>query len=231
MTDTLSGLSSMATRHLLAALCAGALRAAGLAVKFRSGGGVAIAQEIRDGAPGDLAVLAADALAALADEGLVLRGSVRPLFVSEVVAAVPADAARSALETEADLREALLGAARIAYSTGPSGTALLDLIECWGVGKELDGRLHQAPPGVPVGELLARGEADLGFQQRSELTGLPGIALLGPLPGSAAIRSLFAGAVLAATERPDAARLALDVLGSDAAAPVVVAHGMAPADR
>ncbi|MFF8909725.1 substrate-binding domain-containing protein [Streptomyces olivaceoviridis] len=120
---------------------------------------------------------------------------------------------------------ALLSAERIAYSTGPSGTALLELIGRLGLAEALSGWLVRAPPGVPAGSLLSSGRADLAFQQRSELTGLPGV-VVGPLPGDTAIDSVFSGAVPASSARPDRAREVLDLLGSDAASGIARTRGM-----
>lgn len=222
----ISGLSSMATRPVLAELSEHIRQAHGLPVTFDSAGGVEIARRVREGAEADLLVLAAGALAALEKEGYVLPGTVRPLWISQVVAAVPDGAPVPALGTESELRAALLAARAVAYSTGPSGTALVDLIARLGLADELSGRLVQAPPGVPAGSLLSDGRADLAFQQHSELMDLPGVVVIGPLPGGTAISSTFGGAVLAASAQPDAAREVLDLLGSDAASRTAAARGM-----
>ncbi|KDN87810.1 hypothetical protein KCH_04570 [Kitasatospora cheerisanensis KCTC 2395] len=226
MNRMIVGLSSMATRPVLTELSAHLGDAHGVPVRFESAGGVEVARRVRAGAAADLLVLAEGALAELAAEGLLLAGTVRPLWVSQVVAAVPEGAAVPPLGTESELRAALLSAGSIAYSTGPSGTALLALIGRLGLAGALAGRLVQAPPGVPAGSLLAAGRADLAFQQRSELTGLPGVRVLGPLPGDAAIDSVFGGGVLASSARPDRARAVLDLLGSDAASGIARARGM-----
>ena len=226
MADEVLGLSSMATRQLLADLGETVLREHGVVVRFRSAGGVEIARQVRDGAAADVVVLAQGAMAGLATEGLVLDSTIRPLFVSDVVAAVPTNAPGPGVGTEDELRAAMLGARRVAYSTGPSGSALLALIERWGVMPRVAGRLVEAPPGVPVGELLAGGDADLGFQQRSELMDVEGVVVLGALPGEAAIRSTFSGGVLATCRRPEVAAHVLDLLGSPESAAVVEARGM-----
>ncbi|MEU5219671.1 substrate-binding domain-containing protein [Streptomyces sp. NPDC020807] len=227
----ISGLSSMATRPVLAELSAHIRHAHGLAVRFESAGGVEVARRVREGAGADVLVLAAGALAALAEEGHVVPDTVRPLWISQVVAAVPEGTAPPALATEADLGAALLAARRIAYSTGPSGTALVGLIARLGLTEALGDRLVQAPPGVPAGTLLASGEADLAFQQHSELMDLPGVLVVGPLPGDTAIDSLFSGGVLAASGRPDRARDVLDLLASPEAAKTAGARGMRAAGR
>jgi molybdate transport system substrate-binding protein len=129
--------------------------------------------------------------------------------------------------TEEDLRAALSAAARIAYSTGPSGTGLVDLIERWELGGVVQHKLVRAGPGTPVARLLAAGEADLGFQQRSEFSGVAGIRVLGPLPGAAAIRSTFSGALLARSTNKQPAREVLSFFGSKDAEEHVLAAGMA----
>ncbi|MEY9872021.1 molybdate transport system substrate-binding protein [Streptacidiphilus sp. MAP12-33] len=226
MEQEISGLSSMATRLLLAELSERLRLTHALPVRFDSAGGVDIARRVRAGAAADVLVLADDALAALAAEGHVRADTVRPLWVSQVVAAVPAGAPAPALATEADLRAALLTAQHIAYSTGPSGTAVLDLITRLGLTDQLTDRLLQAPPGVPVGTLLASGAADLAFQQHSELMNLPAVTILGPLPGTTAIESTFSGAVLTTSARPSRAADLLTLLTSAASARTAHSHGM-----
>jgi hypothetical protein len=80
------------------------------------------------------------------------------------------------------LREAVLSARTIGFSTGPSGVALQQLFERWGIAEVVRPRVVQAPPGVPVGTLITRGDVELGFQQLSELMHLEGIDVIGPMP-------------------------------------------------
>ncbi|MFC8722758.1 substrate-binding domain-containing protein [Kitasatospora sp. NPDC057198] len=219
----LLALTSMAVRPALADL-APLLHAHGAPVRFEAAGGVETARRIRAGAPADLAVLAADALAALHAEGLTEEP--RPLWDSATVAAVATTAPPAALDTVDDLRALLTAARAVAHSTGPSGTALRALVDRLGLTDRV--RLVQAPPGTPAGSLLADGRADLAFQQHSELAGLPGVRVLGPLPGDTAITSTFAAAVLTGTTRPGPARALLDLLASDAAHAAALARGMRP---
>ncbi|GHJ92372.1 hypothetical protein SNE510_18910 [Streptomyces sp. NE5-10] len=226
----LVGLSSMATRPILADLGEHLRLAHGTPVRFESAGGVEVARRVREGAEADLLVLAAGALAALEREGHLLPGTARPLWISQVVAAVP-DGPAPALDTVDDLRAALTSATGVAYSTGPSGTALLDLLDRLGLAETLADRLVQAPPGVPAGSLLSSGRADLAFQQFSELRDLPGVTVLGPLPGDTAITSVFGAAVLASTTEPDRARAALGLLAGEEASKLAAARGMEPVER
>jgi molybdate transport system substrate-binding protein len=219
----------MATKSLLADLSDALQRRRSLLMHFESAGGVQVARQIRAGAQADIAVLSRDQMAGLDADGLFEDGTLRPLFVSDVVAAIAENAASVTLSTEADLKAALLGAGQIAYSTGPSGKALIDLLERWELVEAVQPRLVQARPGITVGSLLAGGAADLGFQQRSELTELAGIRVLGPLPGTAAIRSTFSGAVLARSTNKAPARTALQFFTSKEAEKHVIAAGMTTA--
>ena len=87
----------------------------------------------------------------------------------------------------------------------------------------------QAPPGVPVGTLVARGDVELGFQQRSELMHLPGIDLIGEMPAGTQILTTFSAALCSASTQPDAVRELLAFLRSPDAAALKRRHGFEPA--
>jgi molybdate transport system substrate-binding protein len=142
---------------------------------------------------------------------------------------VAAGAARPAIGSEAAVRDAILAARSIGYSTGPSGAHLTRLFERWGIAGTIAPRIVQAPPGVPVGALIARGEVELGFQQTSELMHLPGIEVLGALPPGIQATTVFAAAICTASGQKEAARALLAFLTSTQAEPAKRAHGMEPA--
>ena len=127
------------------------------------------------------------------------------------------------------MRQAVLTAPTISYSTGPSGVALAALFERWGMADTLRGRMVQAPPGVPVGTLVARGDAALGFQQLSELLHVQGITVLGPLPPEIQITTTFSAGVCARAAQPDAARALIAFMASGDAAEAKRRQGMEPA--
>jgi molybdate transport system substrate-binding protein len=229
--EQIRGLSSMATKDLLADLSDALRRHRSLSVHFESAGGTEVARNIRAGTQADLAVLSGDAMADLDADGLLRAGTLRPLFVSDVVAAAAEDAASVPLSTEEELRAALITARRIAYSTGPSGKAIVNLLERWHLVEAVQHKLVQVQPGTPVGVLLAGGQADLGFQQRSELSKVAGVRVLGPLPGTAAIHSTFSGAVLARSTNTESTVEVLTFLGSADAEEHVIAAGMSLARR
>ena len=227
-TSEIRGICSMATRGLLAELCAEYAKRSGMAVSIEAVGGIDAARRVAADEPFDVVFLATDAIAKLAAAGKVDAAAQMPLVRSGVAAAVPAGAARPDISTEAALRDAVLAAPRIAYSTGPSGVALLELFRHWGIGEALRNRLLQAPPGVPVGTLLARGEASLGFQQLSELIGLAGIELLGPLPEPIQINTVFSAAPCTTSRQPAAVHALLRFLASPECDEAKRRHGMAP---
>jgi len=225
----IKGISSMATRKLLAELSADFARRTGCEVAMESVGGVDAARRVAAGEAFDLVVLAADAMERLAAGGHLVDGSTLALFSSGIAVAVREGAPRPDLGSEAAVRAAVLAAKSIGYSTGPSGMQLAQLFARWGIADAIRDRIVQAPPGVPVGSLVARGEVALGFQQRAELTDLPGITVLGPLPPPIQIVSTFSAVIGAASTRAGAVRELLDFITSPDSDAVVRRHGMEPA--
>jgi molybdate transport system substrate-binding protein len=229
MSTSIRGISSMATRQILAELSAAYQQRSGCAVAIEAIGGVDAARRVQAGEPFDVVFLASDAIEKLIAGGLVVAGSKVDLFNSGVAVAVKAGAARPDIGTEDALRRAVLSARSIGYSTGPSGVGLTRLFERWGIAAEIQGRIVQAPPGVPVGTLLARGEVALAFQQLSELIHLEGIEVLGPLPESIQITTTFSGGQCAGSPYAEAVRLLLDFMASPEANEAKRRHGMQPA--
>jgi molybdate transport system substrate-binding protein len=229
MTATLHGISSMATRQVLAELVQAYGEATGHTVAVESVGGVDAAKRVAAGEPFDFVVLAADAIDKLLAAGHAVAGSRVDLAVSGVAVAVKAGAPRLDIASEQALKRAVLAAPTVGYSTGPSGVALVKLFERWGIAQDLQGRLVQAPPGIPVGALVARGDVALGFQQLSELIHLEGITVLGPMPQPVQIDTTFAAALCAASRQPDAVRELLAFLTSPEAASAKLRNGMEPA--
>jgi molybdate transport system substrate-binding protein len=218
----ITGISSMATRALLAELVA----AYAHPVTMESVGGVDAAKRVQAGETFDVVVLASDAIDKLVAAGHVVAGSKVDLAHSGVAVAVKAGAVRPDIASEEAVKRVVLAAPTLGYSTGPSGVQLAKLFERWGIAQEIAPRIVQAPPGVPVGALVARGEVALGFQQLSELMSLQGIDVLGPLPPAIQITTTFSAGVCAASTQPEAARALLAFLASPDTTQTKQRHGM-----
>jgi len=228
-TRRLTGLSSMATRALLADLAADYQARLGIELVMESVGGVDAAKRIQAGEAFDIVVLAAEAIDRLIASGQVVAGSRADLVRSGVAVAVRSGSASPDIGSEDAVRQAVLAAPSVGYSTGPSGVQLLKLFDRWGISAQLQGRLVQAPAGVPVAALVARGEVALGFQQLSELLNVAGITVLGPLPAAIQINTVFSAGLCTASAQPGAVAALFDFLTSPAASAAKHHHGMAPA--
>jgi molybdate transport system substrate-binding protein len=229
MDKRIMGISSMATRLVLAELADAYRVLSSTEVSFESVGGVDAAKRVQAGEAFDLVVLAADAIDKLIAAGRVVADSKADLVRSPVAIAVRSGTPRPDIGSEDALRHAVLSARTVGYSTGPSGTALLKLFERWGIADAVRDRVMQAPPGVPVGQLVANGEVELGFQQFSEMASQPGIDVLGTMPPGCEIISTFSAGLCAASTRPEAVRALLAFMQSPAAADTKRRHGMEPA--
>ena len=216
----------MATRQLLTQLCARWEDLSRGAARFESVGGVDAARRVQAGEAFDVVVLASDAIDKLLAAGCLVSGSRVDLVRSGTSVAVPAGAPWPDISSEDAVRSAVLAARSVSYSTGPSGVALAQLFERWGVADAIRDRLVMPPPGTPVGALLARGEVALGFQQLSELIHVPGIAIVGSLPPAIAIDTVFSGAVCQGTLRAADVRALLAFMASPETASVKREQGM-----
>ena len=220
------GIGSMATRLVLAELAAAYAKDTGVAVEVEAIGGLDVERRARAGDALDFIVLAAGTIERLAAEGHVtLDGSV-DVARSGMAIAVPKGAPHPDIGDEQAVRAAVVAARGVGYSTGPSGKHVQALVERWGLTHTA--RLVNAPPGVPVASLLARGEATLGFQQMSELLEMPGIEIVGPMPPDIQVTTVFRGAICTASRRSAEARAFLAHVASQATADVKRRYGMEP---
>ena len=216
----------MATRQLLAELVADYKKSVNADIAIESIGGVNAAKRVQAGEAFDAVFLSSEAIDELIAAGHIDPTSKVNLVNSGVAVAVKAGAAAPDISSEAALKSAVLAAKTISYSTGPSGVALSKLFERWGIAQEIHNCIVQAPSGVPVGSLIAKGEVELGFQQLSELIHLEGIRIVGPLPPEIQITTTFsAGVCTASTQKVEAGKL-LSFMASPAAAAAKLRQGM-----
>jgi molybdate transport system substrate-binding protein len=221
----LVGLCSMATRQILADLAGDYEASHGTRVEIRSMGGVEAAKLVRAGEATDVVILASKVMASLEAEGHLAKGGTKDFARSEIGLAVRAGLAPPSVANAQAVRQAMGDARKICYSTGPSGDHLKALCEKWAIPLA---RTLVAPPGVPVATLVANGDADLGFQQLSELIGQPGIEV-GRLPPEIQAVTVFSAGISMMSRDPDAARALIAYLASVETDGAKRRHGMQPA--
>jgi molybdate transport system substrate-binding protein len=227
-TTSLQGISSMATRQVLADIVADYTQRTGVQVTIESVGGVDAAKRVQAGEVFDFVVLASDAIDKLVAAGKVDADSKTDLVHSGVAVAVRAGTSAPDIGSEDAVRRAVLAAPTLGYSTGPSGVALAQLFARWGIADEIAPRIVQAPPGVPVGSLVAQGTVALGFQQRSELIHVQGIHTVGPLPPAIQITTTFSAGCCTITQQAGAVHDLLAFLASAETAAAKQRQGMEP---
>ncbi|HWG05856.1 MAG TPA: substrate-binding domain-containing protein [Beijerinckiaceae bacterium] len=230
MATTIIGISSMATRQILAELVAGYQAATGSAVAIEAVGGVDAAKRVRAGEAFDLVILADDVIEKLESEGHLVAGS-RVAFVRSPMAMAVRDGAPVPdISREESIKAALMNARSIGYSTGPSGMHLLAVLRSWGLDSAADsGRFVQAKPGIPVAALVASGEAEIGIQQLSEFLGEAGIVIVGMLPPPVQSVTTFSIGVGARSTHVEEARAVIAYLNASAAVETKRRFGMEPA--
>jgi molybdate transport system substrate-binding protein len=226
MSFHITGISSMATRQILADLVGPYEQRTGCRVGIRSMGGVDAARRIRAGEPADVIILASNVMEQLEAEGHIVSGSRANFARSGIAIAVPSGARRPSIEDEQSVKQLTLQARKICYSSGPSGDHLRWLWERWGILDAISQRIVQAPAGVPVGTMIADGKADVGFQQLSELLHIPGIDILGPLPPEIQAMTMFAAGVSNSSSQVNQAGALIAYLTSPEAEAAKRQHGM-----
>ena len=225
----LTGISSMATRQLLAELTAAYAGRTGQVVTIASVGGLDAARRVQTGEAFDVVVLASDAIDKLVASGHLRGGSKVDLVHSGVAVTVRSGRPQPDIASEDAVRQAVLAAKSLSYSTGPSGVALAKLFERWGIADQIKDRILTPPPGVPVGSLVAKGAVELGFQQLSELIHVEGITIVGPLPPAIQITTTFSAAITTTSTRAPDVQTLLDFMASNDAAAAKIRQGMEPA--
>jgi molybdate transport system substrate-binding protein len=201
-------------------------RESGMKIASQFVGGVDIRKRLREGADADLVIMAGAAIDDLIGEGLVAPGSRVDLVRSKIGVAVRAGAPRPDISSPDALKRALLAANAIAYSSGPSGVYLVKVFERWAIPA---GKLKQSAPGVPAGDIIAKGDAEIGFQQISELMPVKGIDYIGPIPEEIQHVTIFSAGTSARAKQGEAAKALTRFLTSRDVVPVLAKHGLDPA--
>ena len=192
----------------------------------------AIPNRLARGEAADVVIMDGKSADELAKRGVARSDSKVELARSQIGMVVRAGAAKPDIGSVEAFRGTLLAAKSIAYSDSGSGTYLsTTLFAKLGVADQVAGKSRKVrgpPSGEPVAAVVARGEAEIGFQQVSELIHVPGIDFVGAIPAELQPGFTFAGVITNSAAQPDAARALLRFLASPEAAPAIVKSGLAP---
>jgi molybdate transport system substrate-binding protein len=182
---------------------------------------------IAQGATADMAIITREATDRLVRDGVIVDGSTMDLAQSGVGIAVRAGAPKPDIGTVAAFRRTLLETKSIAFSRlGASGIHFAEVIERLGIADEIRRKANISDS--YVGEVTARGEAEIAVQQISELMPVAGIDIIGPLPGELQKISVFAAGIFRAAHNPDGAAKLIAYLAQPRLAPVLVRKGLEP---
>ena len=221
-------LASGATKEAYLELVPQFEKASGHKVVTTWAGTVDIKKRIAAGEVFDLIVVAGPEIDEFIKQGKMAAGSRVDLMKSGVGAAVRAGAPKPDISSAEALKKAVLAAKTVGYSTGPSGVYMDALFERMGIAAQIKPKLKQTPPGVLIGTIVASGEAEIGFQQVSELIHVSGIDFIGPLSADVQKITVFSSGIHAAAKEPDAAKALVKFITAPSAAPVIKKHGMEP---
>ena len=186
---------------------------------------VEVLRRIKAGETVDLVLMAANGLEDLAKAGKIESASQTPFVKSGVGMAVRAGAPRPDVSSVETFKRALLAAKSVGYSTGPSGSYLVGLFERLGIAADIKTKTKLIQ-GEPVGEFVARGEAEIGFQQIPEILPVKGIQYLGPLPAEIQYTTVFSAGLHTAARQAEAARAWIKFLKTPEAAAFYKKYGM-----
>lgn len=218
-------MASAAFREAYLELLPGFERASGHSVTNAWVPSVQMLSRLKGGETTDVVILSDASLAELMREGVIAERF--PLAKSGIGLAVRAGAPHPDISSGEAVKRAVLAARAIVYSTGPSGIYLRGLFERMGIADAIKGKVRQVQ-GEPAGAAVARGEAEIGFQQISELLPVAGIEVIGPLPPDIQEITVFSAGLHARAREPAAARALVAWLSAPAAASVIRKKGMEP---
>ena len=176
----------------------------------------------------DLIIMAATDLEDFIKAGTVVSGTRVDVAKSGVGVGVKAGAPKPDISSVDALKKTLLTAKSIGYSTGPSGLYIVGMFEKLGLADQVKPKLKQTPTGIFVGTLVASGEAEIGFQQVSEMSQFAGVDYVGPLPAEVQRYTVFSSGIQDGAKEAEAAKALVKFLTAPAAAPVFRKRGMEP---
>jgi molybdate transport system substrate-binding protein len=189
----------------------------------------ALVKDLGSGAGGDVAILTAEAIDELVNRGKAVAGSRVDLARSGIGVAVRKGAKRPDITSPDALKRALLAAKSLAHSkTGQSGIYFPTVLARLGIAEQMKSKIVMPDAGTPVGEVVAKGDAEIGIQQISELLPVAGIEIVGPLPEPLQKITTFSGGVLTAAKDSGLGAALLKFVAAESPR-LLKQHGLEPA--
>jgi molybdate transport system substrate-binding protein len=188
----------------------------------------AIPVRLERGEPADVLIMVGYALGELAKKGKVIEDSRVDLANAPIGVAVKAGAPKPDISTSDAVKRALLAAKSVAYSDSASGVYIsTEMFGKLGIEEAMKDKAKKIPA-TPVGEIVAKGEAEMGFQQIAELKPVAGIDIVGQLPADLQKITTFSAGVATVSKEPEAGRALIRFLTSPVASSEIVRSGMEP---
>jgi molybdate transport system substrate-binding protein len=222
-------IASTAMREVLEELVPMFERASGHKVVLSFQSGAVLPVKVKEGAQADLVVTTPATIDDLVAAGRVLANTRVGFVRSGAGVAVRAGARKPDIGTPEAFKSALLAAKSVGYSQGPSGVHFMSVLERLGIADQIKVKGVVPPLGTRVGTLIAKGEAEIGVQQITELLLIPGIDFVGPLPRELQANIVYATATPANAKERNAAAALVRFLSSEPALPVIKKLGLEPA--
>jgi molybdate transport system substrate-binding protein len=222
-------IASTAMREVLEELVPMFERASGHKVVLSFQSGSVLPVKVKDGAQADIVVTTPATIDELVAAGKVVANTRVDFVRSGAGVAVRAGAPKPDIGTPAAFKSALLAAKSVGYSQGPSGVHFMDVLTRLGIADQVKAKGVVPPLGTRVGTLIAKGEAEIGVQQITELIQIPGIEFVGPLPKELQANIVYATATPTTAKERDAAAVLVRFLSSEPALPIIRKLGLDPA--
>jgi molybdate transport system substrate-binding protein len=221
-------LASGATKEVIDEILPTFEKSSGHKVVIAFTGTANIKKRIAAGEVYDLVIVGGPVIDTFIQQGNIATGSRSDLMKSGVGVAVRSGAPKPDIGSSEALKEMLLSAKSIGYSSGPSGDYVVSLVVRMGIADQVKPRMKQVPSGMRISSMIESGEVEIGFQQISELIHEKGIDYLGPLPAELQKITVFSAGLHTGAKEPEAAKALVKTLTGPASATVIRAHGMEP---
>lgn len=176
----------------------------------------------------DVVIVSGPDIDALIKQGNMVAGSRLDLMKSGIGAGIRAGATKPDIHSSEALKQTMLTAKSIGYSTGPSGEHIASLFQRMGIADQVKSKVKQTPSGVRISTLIANGEVEIGFHQISELINEPGVDFIGPLPADAQKITVWSAGIHSHSGQPQAANALIEWLAAPTSASTTKKHGMEP---